>query len=433
MSTRTLSLFLILLLPSPSVAVSSTDNEPDVTSYHLTIEPDIDKGSIRGTVVIRFQIDINANSVSLNAGELKIDRVTGENVLGFENNSGDLVIKMSERDRQENEIMVDYHGSPTRGLLFNPDLNQAHTVYFTDHWMICNNKPNDRASISLNIVLPKGMQSIASGTLMGIEETDGKVIHKWHQAYETPSYTYGLAIGTFTQVTQQTDNVTLYYYSSDLDKNQLEKVFAETANILKFFKDKSGVKYIQDAYSQVLIGDYYQEMSGLSVLASSYPSSVLKDSSEIHLTSHELAHQWWGNMITCENFGHFWLNEAFAVYMASAFSEHRFGREKYLADISIYKGIYNDLVEKDKDRSLVFKSWQPSRDNRNVIYYKGAYVLHLLREEIGDEAFWQGVRTYSIHNFGKSVKTDDFKLAMEKATGSDLDDFFNKWVYKKER
>lgn len=207
-------------------------------------------------------------------------------------------------------------------------------------------------------------------------------------------------------------------------------MFAQTPNILRFFEQKSGMKYVQNSYSQILIGDNYQEMSGLSVLADTYPAFVFKDSSEIHLTSHELAHQWWGNMITCENFGHFWLNEAFAVFMSSAFSEHKFGKEKYQSDISIYKSIYDDLVERGVDGPLVFKRWNYSRDNRNIVYYKGAYVLDLLREELGDAAFWKGIRSYSTRYFGKSVKTEDFKLAMEKATDLNLNAFFDAWVYR---
>jgi aminopeptidase N len=299
--------------------------------------------------------------------------------------------------------------------------------------MVCNNNPNDRATFSLNIILPKGMQSIASGKLLGLEEELDKVIYKWHQDYETPTYTYGFVIGSFTEVTEQIDDVKLHYYSSELNENELKRVFNETSNILKFFEQKSGIEYIQDSYSQILIGNNYQEMSGLSVLSESYPTYVFKDSSEIHLTSHELAHQWWGNMITCEDFGHFWLNEAFAVYMSSAFSEHKFGKEKYQSDISIYKSIYDDLVERGKDRPLIFKEWKSSRDNRNIVYYKGAYVLHLLREELGEEDFWKGIQSYSKRYFGKSVKTEDFKLAMEEATGSDLESFFDSWVYKKER
>lgn len=408
----------------------SQETKPDVLNYELTIEPDIQNQSIEGSLLIRFKVADDTEKISFDAAQLEIVKVSGTSVTSYHKVGSQLVVGLSRQKRTQHEITIHYRGNPKKGLLFDRDLNQAHTIYFTDDWMVCNNKPNDRATLSLNILLPKGLQSVASGRPLGIEEKGEKVLHKWHQDYETPAYTYGFAIGSFTRATDQVGDVKLHYYSSELDENGLKKVFTETPAILEFFEQKSGVDYIQDSYSQVLIGNNYQEMSGLSVLSRAYPDFVFKDSSEIHLTSHELAHQWWGNMITCEDLGHFWLNEAFAVYMSSAFSEHKFGKAKYQADISIYKSTYDNLVKRGKDRPLIFKKWAYSRDNRNVVYYKGAYVLHLLREELGDELFWTGIRDYSKAFFGKSVKTDDFKSAMEKATGLDLDDFFNKWVYK---
>ncbi|GAB5531560.1 MAG: M1 family aminopeptidase [Roseivirga sp.] len=413
-----------------AVTAYSQQTELDVLSYELTIEPDIQNQYIEGRLLIQFEVAGNTRKISLDASKLEIDEVSGTSVTSFSKVGPKLLIELSAQTETHHEITIHYHGKPENGLLFNPGLNQAHTVYFTDHWMVCNSKPNDRATLSLNILLPKGMQSIASGSLSGVEEKGEKTLHKWHQDYETPAYTYGFVIGSFTEATQQIGDVKLHYYSSELDENKLKKVFTETSNMLEFFEQKSGIPYIQDSYSQVLIGSNYQEMSGLSVLAKSYPAYVFKDSSEIHLTSHELAHQWWGNMITCDNFGHFWLNEAFAVYMSSAFSEHKFGKEKYQSDISIYKGIYDDLVKGGKDRPLIFKEWKVTRDNRNIVYYKGAYVLHLLRETLGDEAFWKGIRSYSQSYFGKSVKTEDFKSAMEQATGKNLDTFFDTWVYR---
>ncbi len=422
---------LILVICSCFLAITgySQETELDVVSYELTIEPDILKQFIKGSLLIRFEVEANTKRITLDASTLEIDEVSGTSVTSYNKVDSKLRIELTPQNRTLHEITIRYHGNPKQGLLFNPDKNQAHTVYFTDHWMVSNNKPNDRATFSLNILLPKGMQSIASGSLLGIEEKGEKELHKWHQGHETPSYTYGFVIGSFTEATEQIGDVALNYYSSELDEHELKEMFIETSNILKFFEQKSGIDYVQDSYSQVLIGDNYQEMSGLSVLAESYPEFVFKDSSEIHLISHELAHQWWGNMITCEDFGHFWLNEGLTVYMSTAFSEHRFGKEKYQSDIAIYKNIYDDLVTRGKDRSLVFEEWEYSRDNRNVVYYKGAYVLHLLREELGDEAFWKGIRYYSKSYFGKSVTTEDFKLAMEKATGFDLDAFFDTWVY----
>lgn len=200
--------------------------------------------------------------------------------------------------------------------------------------------------------------------------------------------------------------------------------------MLRFFEETSGIPYFQNSYSQILIGNHFQEMSGFAVLKQSYGEMVLKDSTEINLIAHELAHQWWGNMITCENLGHFWLNEAFATYMSAAYKEHRFGRDKYMQNIYAYYDVYKKIKAKGADKPLVFEGWSnPTADDRSLVYFKGAYVLHCLREELGDEDFWKGIKYYSQKYYGKSVVTQDFQEAMEKSTKRSLTAFFDKWIY----
>ncbi|MFK7935318.1 MAG: M1 family aminopeptidase, partial [Saprospiraceae bacterium] len=139
---------------------------------------------------------------------------------------------------------------------------------------------------------------------------------------------------------------------------------------------------------------------------------------------------WWGNMITCESWKHFWLNEGFATFMSAAYNEHRFGQEKYQANINAYFEVYKKIKAKGNDKPLVFKQWSnPSGDDRSLVYFKGAYVLHLLRKELGDALFWKGIKSYTQTYYGQSVTTKDFQLAMEKSSGQSLENFFNEWVY----
>ncbi len=102
--------------------------------------------------------------------------------------------------------------------------------------------------------------------------------------------------------------------------------------MISFFEEKSGVKYFQATYSQVLTGKYFLELSGYSILKDKYGKMVLQDSTETNLISHEMAHQWWGNRITCKGWNHFWLNEGMATFMSAAYYEYRFGNEVYLSN-----------------------------------------------------------------------------------------------------
>lgn len=426
------SIFIILFLLPIVTQGNSFENELDVISYQLTIEPKIDEGFISGTVIINFQINANSGSIVMNSGNLEIDKVVGENVVGFKKIDNDLVIHLSEREKTENEISIDYHGNPTRGLIFDSKNSQAYTVFSTSHWMICNDSPGDKALFDLNLLAPVEKSCIASGELVSKVRKDDKILHSFQQKYESPSYTYGFVIGNFNYTEDKLDEVLLKYYSQNHTSGELMTIFKETATMISFFEEKSGIEYYQSIYSQILIGNHYQEMSGFSILKDTYGNLVLKDSTETNLISHELAHQWWGNRITCQSWNHFWLNEAMATYLSAAYNEYRFGKEKYNSDISSYHKVYEDINKRGNDKPLVFKVWlNPSNDDRNLVYFKGAYVLHLLRQEIGDTAFWKAIKFYSTKYFGKSVETVDFQQAFEESSGIDLEVFFNQWVYKK--
>ena len=427
-----LRIFLIIFLPHNSLFSQELIPPLNVIHYNATLAPNIQEKAISGKVIIHFEITPEVRSIMLNAGDLQIEKVIGQNAEGFEKNGRELKVYLSERNASRNTIEIVYHGNPRRGLLFNTELDQAYTVYFTSHWLICNDDPSDKATINLNILTEIGKTCVASGEFQGKEEKCEKVLFRWAQSYESPAYTYGFTIGDFIHEREKIGEITLNYYAQNLNTEKLRKVFRETGTILQFFEEKSGIPYPQSSYSQILIGDHYQEMSGFSVLKAAYSDFVLKDSSEIHLTSHELAHQWWGNRITCKSFNHFWLNEGLATYMSTAFSEYKFGKVKYESDIAIYKSIYDGIVKRGKDKPLVFPNWDnPTRDDRNIVYYKGAYVIHLLRLELGDEIFWKGIKSYSQKYHSKSVETEDFQRSMEEVAGKSLEDFFNNWVYLK--
>ncbi len=430
MRNNIISLFAILFLLSISVKVSSKNTGLDVSSYHLTIEPNIEEESVIGYVSINFQLTTKLDSVVFASGDLEIDDVTGEHVIGFKKSNAELIIYLSERTSTNNEVIIHYHGRPKTGLIFDKENNQAYTVYFTSQWMPSNDSPADKALFYLDIMVPNGTICVASGELINRIQENGSTKYSFHQNYESPAYTFGFTIGNFNKAEEMYGEVLLKYYSKNYSSDQLMTIFRETPAMISFFEDKSGINYEHASYSQILIGNHYQEMSGFSVLKDFYGNLVIEDSTETNLISHELAHQWWGNRITCKSWNHFWLNEALVTYMSAAYNEYRFGQYNYNADINTYYSVYEDIKSRNKDRSLIYEDWSnPTRDDRNLIYFKGAYVLHLLRDALGDERFWNAIRSYSIKHFGKSVETIDFQKSIEESSGINLDDFFNKWVY----
>lgn len=379
---------IVLILIIFTVTNHGIASQLDVLSYNVTITPDIQKKQIEGSVTIKYELPLNENSFVLNSGNLEINTVTGTSIKSFTKLDNKLKVELYRVREKFNHVTIEYRGIPAKGLLFDQEKNQAYTVYFTEYWMVSNFTINDKATITLNIFVDKGLNCIANGELLKVEKKDDKMLYHWRQSFKSSAYTFGFVIGKFRILENSNSAVKIVSYAQDYSPEKLEKIFGETQNMISFFEEKSGVKYRSPIYHQILIGNHYQEMSGFSVLRESYGRMVLKDSTETNLISHELAHQWWGNRITCQNLHHFWLNEAMATYMSAAYNEQRFGAAKYQADIDSYYQVYKAIKRRNNDKPLVFSDWSnPTKDDRNIVYFKGAYVLHLLRQEVGDEVF----------------------------------------------
>ena len=423
-----LFLFLCYFNNFQLAAQSSKSSQLDVLAYQVDLAPDFSKNYIEGSVTIKFST--STKEVRFDSGALTVTKLEGDHAKNFTQKGKKTTISLAQNDTNVYEVKLYYHGSPKKGLVFFNNAPKLYSVYFTSEWMICNAAPDDRATFQLDLLIPKKVISIASGTLKNTSTIGDKIKYSWHQDYETPTYTYGFTIGSFNAAEENYNGKHLQYYSENHTSEELGKIFQYTRDMMFFFEEKSGISFPQDTYAQVLIGNHYQEMSGLAVLKKSYGELVLNDSTETNLISHELAHQWWGNMITCKNWNHFWLNEGFATFLSAAYNEHRFGKNKYQADINSYFKVYKKIKAKGKDKPLVFKDWtNPSGDDRNLVYFKGAYVLHLLRKELGEQSFWKGIKAYTQAYCGQSVTTKDFQLAMEKSSQKSLEGFFKKWIY----
>lgn len=417
---------LIFLLPTSLISAQS--GILDVVHYQLELKPDIVKAQLSGHEIIWFRAD-EQYEISLACGDLEVMSVQGEAIKSYKQKDHQLILSLSQKHLPTMKVEITYRGHPRRGLFFHPESMQMHTVFSTDQWMICNMAPSDRAMFDLNITLPDTLIAVSSGMLKTQKTTQGKTMYHWSLETPSPAYTYGLCVGSFQHVGEEMPETMLHYYATDYTASELVQIFRNTADMLHFFERKSGIPYFQKTYSQVMIGNNYQEMAGFSALKSTYGDMILHDSA-VNLLAHELAHQWWGNMITCEEWTDFWLNEGFATYMSAAYNEHAFGKSLYAKDIDTYRKLYEQVIENGGDKSLVFENWNhPTRDDRRLVYYKGAYVLHLLREELGDEVFWKAISEYSQAYWGRSVKTQNFIEAIEKSCGRDLTGFFDLWVY----
>ncbi len=433
-------LFVSYVKPSIGSPAQNTILGPiDVLHYSVTIEPDITNKSLKGNVLIRFISNADhLNVVEFDCGDLAIDsvRLAGESrQFSIDDHRLSVALPPGAKAKEVQEIAIEYRGAPKRGVRFFPDKSQVYTVYATSQWMVCIDAPEDKATLTLKLIVPKNLTALSNGRLVSQRELpDKKAMSEWEQHTPIPTYIFGFVAGPFKVIEEKKGNVEFRYLATSYTEDEVRRIFRDTPEMLEFFESRAGVRYADQTYTQVLAaGGVEQEMSSFTALKEAYGKRVLDNERDLWLAAHEFAHQWWGNMVTCRDWNHFWLNEGIATFMAAAYIEHRFGRDTYLREIESYHSNYEKVRQAGKDKSLVFPDWlNPTREDRTLVYDKGAYVMHLLREEMGERAFWNGLKIFTRRYFGKSVVTADFEGAMEAASDKSLKKFFAKWIYLKE-
>ena len=432
----TLPVILLVLSAGRPVFPQTATRTVDVLKYTAAINPDIEARSVSGEVTIHVQfVASNVTTVEFDRSDLVIEGVRYEGKpVAFELPLYRLRVLLPKPARRGSmgDFVVSYRGKPRSGVQFVPDRRQVYTIFSTSQWLVCVDDPDDKATLDLQVTLPAGLLAIGSGTFVGDQPgPDGTVVHRWRQTQPVSTYLFGFAAGRFSETESRQGATLLRYAAENLSRDQLNRLFADTSDMVDFFSEHAGMPLPGGTYTQVLVANTAgQEAAGFSILSEAYGRAVLNDPTAVSLIAHELAHQWWGNLVTCHDWTHFWLNEGFATFMAAAYDERRFGPEAYRRDIERIRVRYDEVRQNGGDRSLAFPDWnRPSASDRTIVYQKGAYVLHRLREQIGDDAFWAGIRRYTLAHAGRSVTTEDFKRSMEESTGSNLGAFFDKWVY----
>lgn len=417
-------------------AQAASDAAPaiDVLHYAAILEPNAASGTVRGRESIDLVVRVaSLRTFTFDAGALTVERVRVQGQpLVFAKQGTQLQVDLPGPVDAGTRLVLDiaYRGAPAHGLEFDAARGEAYTIFSTSQWLVCIDAPSERATLDLTLLLPAGQRSAGNGRMLSRTSlADGREAHRWRIDTPVPSFSYGFAAAGYREHTERDGPSTLHTLSLDQAPQALQRIFADTGEILRFFGDKAGLPYRGD-YTQVLVADTIgQELAGAAFLSEAHGREVLDGTTDTGLIAHEAAHQWWGIRVTCRDWGHFWLNEGFAEFMSAAWLEHRLGRAAYDARVAAWKRRVDKLRADGADHALVYERWvRPSADDRAVVYRKGAYVLHLLRERLGERAFWAGIRAYTRANDASSVTTADFKRAMEASSGADLSAFFDEWV-----
>lgn len=429
------------------------DREVDIRHLALDVTPDFGKRTVAGRAVWTFRpIAKSLRTLKLDAVNLTVSSVTAEGakVSATDNTGRQLLVTFAEPipAGQEVKVVIEYRTEPMQGLYFRtPALGyrpgdehlfsqgESEEARF---WYPSYDYPNEKFTSEVTCRVPEGMTVISNGRMVG-ESRDaatGLTVVHWSQEQPHVNYLLSLVAGRFEKIEDRHRDVPLTFYTPPSEFAQAQNSFADTKDAMEFFEREIGVPYPWAKYSQVCTQDFVA--GGMeNVSATTLTTRTLFDPKESEnlrtsrgLVAHELAHQWFGDLVTCKDWSHIWLNEGFATYYDHLHDAHKNGRDAFLYGMLEDARKVTAKENTDDLRPIVRRDYPDSRNVFDYLAYpKGSWVLHMLRSQLGEELYRQCIRTYlERHQFG-TVVTDDLRAVVEELSGRSYDRFFDQWVY----
>lgn len=428
-----MALLLSLLLAQPAAAAVGAGFE--VRRYAVALRPDVAAASVSGTETIEIRstsAGLTQVAFSPNALRISAASVDGVAIAVHSGKDGHIfVLPRPLANGRTATLRFAMVGTPARGVTTVP--GGIYTSYFACDWMVClQDAPGDKADLALDLLIPAGMTSLGVGQALPVQaRADGLVLHRWRSTRAYSPYVYGFAAGPFVRRSVATGQGELVYLDATGARLDLAGLFDQSPAIAAFLAEKAGMPLPDRRYTQLLVpGREAQEAAGFSLVGSEELERERADPASAWVIVHEMAHQYWGNLVTCATWRDFWLNEGIATFMTAAWAERQFGAEGYARELGVARGRLEKARAAGFDKPLAWDGKYPSLAMRRAVQYsKGALFLAHLRETIGDAAFWAGLRDFTRRHAGGTVTSRDFEMAMARASKRDLSALFAEWVY----
>lgn len=423
----------------------------DLEHVKLDLAFDLVKKHIEGSAVTTLRPLRPISKIEFDAVNLKVHGVTiGGKKAAFECRGDKLVVELGRvaKDGEAVTVSVAYEANPTKGLYFiepTKDYPKKPRQVWSQgqqedskHWFPCYDAPNDKMTSEVILTVPAGCLGISNGKLVKTSEDRKKKTKTFTWRMETPQVTYLLCVcvGEFAEVKDDVGGIPLGYYVAKPQAAMLRPTFQETGKVIQFFSEKIGYPYPYPKYDQVVIADFMwggMENTTITTITDRalIPASFRPYFESDALIAHELAHQWWGDLVTCKNWSQTWLNEGFATYFEAMYTEHDRGADEFRYEML---GNARAYMKEDQDkyrRPIVSPKYEDTSDMFDChSYQKGSLVLHMLRWVLGEDLWWKSMKHYVTKHQRQVVETTDLKVAIEEATGIHFDWFFNQWVHR---
>jgi aminopeptidase N len=448
-----------------------------ISNMRLSVEPDFNSKTISCNQHLEIIAIQDIDKIVLDISELQIKSVlfvtcanTASNNntptnkdLDFHNYDDKLYIKLGKLITEGTVfyINITYSSKPRKGFYFiepnehypNKNLQawtQGETVE-SKSWFPCIDHPMVKFESEISVAVPMDFIAISNGSLQGVKvqkqiqrEVNGKNnvkikkrVFTWIESNPHSAYLTSIVIGRFAEIrSTYNQEIKLLYYVPEDKKNDVVRSFEHTADMIKFFEQYFETKYPYTKYSQVTVEDFmYGGMENAScttlTIDTLHDKKAHLDFTSDHLVSHELAHQWFGDLVTCRDWQHIWLNEGFATYCEALYWEASMGTDEFQYYVMQTADDYFDEANIRYKRPIVTKIYKHPDDlfDRHT-YEKSGCIIHMLRGYIGEKYFKRSLKTY-LQRYANSVaETDDLRKVLELESGRSLEQFFDQWIFK---
>lgn len=429
---------------------TAADRPVDVQHIRLDFNVDLVNRSVAARATLDLRTLRPIRSLTLDAVDFEVRKVErqlkNERVaVPFSHDGKRLVLDLESGwpDDHPATLVIDYViRDPRAGLHFfgpskiEPDVPL--TVWSQGepttnrYWIPCFDHPGEMQTSEMFVTVSEGLEVLSNGRLVSrTANPDRSVTFHWKQEQPHVSYLITLVVGRFDIVEEKWRDLPVLYYVPKGRKDEVARTFGRTREMLDLFSRKFGIDYPWEKYAQVVVEQFTaggMENTSATTLHDRvlHDERSMLDHSPDGLIAHELAHQWWGDLVTCRDWAHLWLNEGFASYAEALWDEHLLGTDEY-AYTMLTKG--RAAIAGGRDRPVVDRRYpSPGSMFDARAYPKGAYILHMLRRKLGEDVFWKGIQTYGKEHRHRSVETSDFRKTMERVSGRSLERFFYDWT-----
>ncbi len=434
--------FLVFFLLAQLLSAQVQD-KVDFIHAEVFIEPIPQEKKINGTVTYTFEVLKDVDSIFLDAQDIDFSSVLlDKKSVPFTSTGRTVSILEKFKMGKTHSIELRYTAHPTQTVYFlgwDDAIEGDGQIWtqgqgkYTSHWLPSFDDMKEKVEFDLSIVFKDEYTVVSNGELIGREKMNGET--KWNFNMQKPmsSYLVAFAIGNFKKETiHSTTDVPIELYYEPKDSLKAEPTYRYTQHIFDFLEKEIGVPYPWRNYKQIPVQDFLyagMENTGATIFSNTLvvDSTAFKDKNYVNVNAHELAHQWFGNLVTEQSGSHHWLHEGFATFYAYLAEKDIFGDEYYYWHLLETAQALTNFSGEGNGEALTNSS-----AGSLTFYEKGAWALVMLKERVGDANFKQGIKNYLDKYAYKNVTIPDFMWEMEKASGMKLSDFEETWLQESE-